>query len=245
MLIKRIKTYINGNELVFNVPNKKSIVLRGSNGLQVIYVLESLLSGDTGHYNFDLDKQYGFNYQQLGVMHEVQFNDGIITGMDRVVHTSGRIPRVHVIRYLSGVVFRSFLMADGSDAVSISQDMMHYSKAVPEALWQRIFIVTNRLLGFQYVARGNEGLEFRVSDDCGWSQEAQCLAYILIAECCLTPEGYHRVLLLPDIKCMTGKQQASLIETLDNIQGHSLCLSCGTITYDDLASDSCLSFVSV
>ncbi len=245
MLIKRVRTYVNNKELVFNIPDKKSIILRGSNGLQVIFVLESLLSGDTGFYRFDLDKSYGFNYSPVTGLSEVLFNSGVITGMDRIVHKDGVIPRLHVIRYLNGSIIRSFLMSGKADTSCVSTDMCVYTKAVAEDIWQRVFLITNDILGFPYVTVVNGVLQFNSQEGTYWGIDSQMLVYLLVAECCLTPEGYHRVLLLPDISFLDGRHQALLIEHLDNIRGHSLCLSCGSISYDDISSDSVLSFINV
>ena len=71
------------------------------------------------------------------------------------------------------------------------------------------------------------------------------MIYLLICECFQTPEGYSRVILLPNIESMSSKQQVNLIETLDNFSGHELVLSSGNIEKSDLSSNSCVEFLTI
>ena len=84
MLIKGVKTEVNGNLLSIAFPDKKSIILRGTNGLQVLHIVESLLSNDFTGYYFEADKQYGFYYKPVTGMSQLAFNDGSIYGKDKL-----------------------------------------------------------------------------------------------------------------------------------------------------------------
>ena len=100
MLFKCLKTHIGSRQVVANFPNKKSIVLKGNNGNQILYTLESLLAQEYTNYYLDLDAQnYGMNYTALEEPSQLEFNDGYILGKEHIVSLGGSVPAIHCIRW--------------------------------------------------------------------------------------------------------------------------------------------------
>lgn len=58
-LLKKVSTVISGQTVEVNLPDKKTILLRGRNSLQVMFIIESLLRQDFTDYFRTLDKQFG------------------------------------------------------------------------------------------------------------------------------------------------------------------------------------------
>ena len=71
------------------------------------------------------------------------------------------------------------------------------------------------------------------------------IIYMLIAECFLTPKGYHRVLLLPNISYLSKEVQLNLLEVLDNIKGHSLTLSTAGVDVLDISGRRAITVLNI
>ena len=246
MLIKGVKTEVNGNLLSVPFPDKKTIILRGSNGLQILHIVESLLSNDFTGYYFEADKQYGFYYKPVTGMSQLAFNDGSIYGKDKAIHTQGVIPKIHCIRYLGkSNKIRSFVISNDLQYSELYVDTTKYSTALTVAQWMRLISLINKVVGFEMVTLEDEQLSIQFREDYEIPVEGQQIIYMLIAECFVTPQGYSRVLLLPDIPYLSGKVQAELLETIDNINGHTLTLSSGSVQLSDFSPNSIVSYLIV
>ena len=246
MLLKSLKTEINGNLVSINFPDKKSIILRGENGIQLLHVLESLLSNDFTGYMSDKDKQYGFHYKPISGMSQLSFNTGDIYGKDKSIHIQGSIPKIHCIRYLGACnKIRSFLISDQLEYSELYIDTTKYSQSLEVSQWVRLSSLVNDVVGFNMVTFENSKLKIKFLEDYTISIEGQQIIYLLIAECFVTPRGYSRIVLLPDIPYLTGELQVKLIETIDNINGHTLALSTGDIKPSDLSHTSVVSFINI
>lgn len=235
MDIVGVKTTIGGRDLSVNLPDKKSIIIRGRNSEYFITIFESLLAND---YTNNVYKR------EEGVS-KVIFREGALVGKDKSVFMEGKIPKIHCIRYLDSGRFRSFLISDEVSYSELYSDMKKYSGIIPEAKWIRLCEIVNSIVGFNLVYVVDKKIKFCFSDVSEFSIEAQKLVYLLVAECFITPKGYRRILILPDIDLLNGRQQALLIEHLDNIIGHDLCISSGNISVNDLSRDSVLSFLNI
>lgn len=247
-LIKGITTEIQGRTIQVALPDKKTLVLRGSSSLplHLLHIVECLLGQDFTGYYWKLDKSYGFNYLTVEGESSVSFNTGVIFGKDKVTQAVGSVPNIHVIRYLSGYTFRSFYLTTtvGSYA-PIYSNLTQYSGILQDTQWVRLISLVNNVLGFEFVELDGEHLEFNVLDASYVSVEGQKLVYSLMAECFLTPEGYSRVLLLPNIEVLPIDVQVRFIEVLDNIKGHTLTLSTAKIGVENLRESSVISFLNV
>lgn len=239
MKIKGIQTVIDSEFISIKFPNKQSIILRGRERKleQILYLLECSLMNDFTNYYGDLDCKKGYNYYELNGQTIVTFTNGAIRGKDKCIEKSGDIPKFHVIRYVSGSEIRSFYISK-----SMNNSMYSFSKRLTSDELIRLVANVNKVCGCDFCSI--EGSKITFNKD--YTNDDNCkLIYLLIAECFQTPEGYMRVILLPNIKGMTSKQQALLIETLDNFNGHELLLSSGSISEDDLSPNSCVSFLNV
>lgn len=245
-LIKSINTEISGRGVQVYLPEKKTIILKGINALHVIHILECLLGQDFTGYYWELDKQYGFRYSEVSGVSSVVFNAGAILGKDKVIQLQGVVPNIHVIRYLNGYTFRSFYLSTtvGADATLYS-DMTKYSHVLQENQWIRLLALVNNLVGFELVRLDGESLKFAFRNDVDISVDGQKLIYSLLAECFLTPEGYSRVLLLPDMSVLPSDKQVRFLEVLDDIKGHTLTLSTAKISASDIKENSIISFLNV
>lgn len=245
MQLKSIKTEVNGHPIVVNFPDKKSIILRGQNNLHLLYVIEMLLSSDYTEYYKDLDKNYGFYYKNVSGLSQLMFTNGSIVGKDKKIYINGQVPKLHCIRYLKDGEFRSFLFSDEIGYSEIYNDMTEYSTIIPDTAWIRLCTLVNNLIGSEVVVLNNRHLEFNWDNNSEFSIQAQKFIYMIFSECFLTPKGYLRILLFPDIDILSPKQQVNLIESLDNIIGHEMCISTGDIAFSDVAENSVVTFVNV
>lgn len=246
-LLKKVSTGINGQTIDVNLPDKKTIILRGRNALQVLFITESLLRQDFTDYFSSLDKQFGFDYAEPTGTSYVMFNNGAIMGKDKAIKLQGIIPNIHVVRYLGACnKIRSSYMAQTMNVRANTEvDMTKYSHIIYDAQWIRLIASVNNILGFEFVRLEDEQLQFNFDNTKEIGVEGQEIIYLLIAECTLTPEGYSRVLLLPDIPYLSAKAQVKLLETLDNFRGHTLTLSLANIQPSDLGASSIISFLNV
>lgn len=239
MKIKSIQTTIDSEFISVKFPNKQSIILRGRECKleQILYLLECSFMNDFTDYYGEIDRKKGYNYYPLDGQTLVTFTDGAIRGKDKRVEKSGIIPQFHVIRYVSGSEIRSFYISK-----SMSNFVDSFSKQLTSDDLIRLVANVNKVCGCEFCKVEDSKITF---NDAYTSDENCKLIYLLIAECFQTPEGYMRVILLPNIKTMSGKQQARLIETLDNFNGHELLLSSGNIDESDLSPNSCVVFLTI
>ena len=244
MQIQGLKTEINGKLLSLKFPDKKSIILRGTNNVQIIYIMECLLSNDfTGYYK-DLDRKYGYDYKDIGTS-DLIFDEGRLQGKDKVISTWGKTPNIHCIRYLRNGNFRSFLCSGDIAFSELYTNMTEYSNVIPYTSWLRLCSMVNSFIESNIVDIVNNKLIFNWDENCEYSIEAQKFIYCIIAECFLTPKGYYRVLLLPDIELLNKSSQIKLIEYLDNIVGHKMTLSTVDVQFNDLSESSTVSLLNV
>lgn len=246
-LIKSISMEIKNKPIQIGLPDKKTIILKGQNATQLLYVVESLLSQDVTGYYKDLDKIYGFDYSDLDGQSMITFNNGAIIGKNKISQVKGVVPDIHVVRYLGASnKLRSFYLSNTiTKQQPIYNNMTHYSHIIEDSSWIRLIAIANSIVGFDMVQLKNNDLHFSFQETYPISVEGQKIVYLLLAECMLTPEGYSRVLLLPDINYLDVNVQIKLLEYLDNIKGHTLTLSLANISNDDLSVNSAITFVTV
>ena len=246
MLFKCLKTDMGSRQVVANFPNKKSIVLKGNNGNQILYTLESLLAQEYTNYYLDLDAQnYGMNYTALEEPSQLEFNDGYILGKEHIVSLGGSVPAIHCIRYIKNGTIRSFLCSKEKLFSTLDIDTKHYNSIIPIAIWIRMLMTVNDILGAEIVSFKDNDIVFDFKENFEYSIEAQKLVYTLVSECFLTPEGYARVLLLSDLDYLTTKQKVHLIEKLDNLPNHSSLITTCDIGFDDVSDDSAITFLNI
>lgn len=237
MQIKSIQTSFDSEFASIVFPNKKSIILCGNKrkAEHLIYLLECTLMNDfTGYYG-ELDVKRGYNYYDLTGQTTVVFSNGAIRGKDKRVDKSGEIPKFHVVRYVDGSEIRSFY-------ISKNMNESVFNKTLSKEDMVRLVINVNKVCGCDFCKLENDKIVF---DERYLDNKNYKLIYLLICECFQTPEGYSRVILLPNIESMSSKQQVNLIETLDNFSGHELVLSSGNIEKSDLSSNSCVEFLTI
>lgn len=250
MQIKGIEFSVNNRKQSIVFPNKKSIILKGNNTNELFSVMERLLGQDMTDYYPTIDEvEYNILYQKIGMQSQLHFTDGVLIGKDLTVKKSGSIPTVHCIRYLKNNKFRSFITEDKNKHNNqiLFTNTTKYSDSIPMTTWQRIITTVNSFIGAEFVSydMNTRQLVFATENAEGWTYKAEKIIYMLISECYLTPEGISRVLLLPQIECMTAKQEMELIEVLDNIKGHCLLLSDINVSFNDIPKNSALTVISI
>ena len=246
-LIKFVSMTIDGGKKGVELPDVKTVIVKGKLKEHFLYVVESLLAMDTSGYYGQVDKQTGSNYKELDEEVYMLFQDGGIRSENQLVQVTGVVPNTHVIRYTgAGETFRSFYMEPGlSTYSSVYTDMRKYSHVIPDAKWFRLIAMVNDLLGFEFVSLDTEGLHFAPRADCWISVEGQKFVYLLMAESYLTPDGYKRVLLLSDIPYLEKEAQIKLLRRLSDIPGFGVTLSTAVVEFTDITAGSSISFLSV
>lgn len=239
MRIKSIQTTIDSEFVSVKFPDKKSIIICGRERKleQILYLIECSLMNDFTDYYGRLDNSKGYNYYPLGEQTILVFDNGAVRGKDKCVEKSGVVPKFHVVRYVSGSEIRSFYISN-----HMSNSCSTFSKKLTSDDLVRLVLNVNRVCDCEFCKLEESRIVFNEQ----YTNNLNCkLIYLLISECFQTPEGYTRVILLPNIRTMSGKQQAKLIETLDNFSGHEVIISSGNISEVDLQPNSCVSFLSI
>jgi hypothetical protein len=245
-LLKSVSTEISGKTVQLVFPDKKTLIMRGANSLQMMHILECLLGQDFTGYYWSKDKEYGFSYKPVSGVSRLVFNNGAILGKDKEIQVQGEIPNIHVIRYLQWYTIRSFYLSNNLNNYSpLYTNLTQYSNILQDTQWYRIITMVNKLAGFEFVRLEDETLKFNFDETYGVTSNGLKLIYTLISECFVTPDNYSRVLLLPNINVLTQQKQIELLESLDNIKGHTLTLSSASISPDSLSEDSIISFINV
>ena len=247
-ILKMVSMTVDGHVVSHEIPGKKTVFVRGRLAEHFLYVIESLLAMDVSGYYGELDKQAGVGYKELEGENFVLFNDGCIKSVDKVVQTTGIVPKTHVIRYNGvGSDFRSFYLEPGLSTYStVYTDMRDYSHVIDDAKWVRLIATVNDLLGFEFVRLDNEKLLFNPVDGHKISVDGQKFAYMLMAESYLTPsDTYRRILLLSDIPYFDKETQLKLLHRLGTIPGLSLILSTAKVDFADIKEGSSITFLSV
>lgn len=239
MNLKGFKTQVNGKLMSVAIPDKKTILLRGTNSLQAIHTLECLLARDFTENYSSMDGQYGYHYEEKKGTSQLLFDTGSIYGKDLATRVDGKIPNIHCIRYLKNGFFRSFYVTNETVNADIDICTTEYNPNILSVSeWFRLIASVNNLIGAEVVKLEGTNIRFNFKEDLEWSIDAQKFVYLIIAECFITSDNYKRVLLLPDIEILTSKQQIQLLELLDNIKGHWVTFSSGNIDFKDVTSEA-------
>lgn len=230
-----------------NVPDRRTVILRGRLNLQVMFVVESLLSNDLTGYYVDKDKEYGYRYEDIKGVSRLIFQDGTISGINSSVSSEGLIPKIHCIRYLGNGhnKLRSFLLSDDASFSPVYTNLIKYSNKLSDKQWFRLFGMANSVVDYEMCKLEQGELQFDFDYDCDIDVDGRKIIYMLLSECFLTPKGYKRVLILPDISCLYPDVQLKLLSVLDNIGGHMITLSSARLQPADLIDDKDMILINV
>ena len=192
----------NGVSIDVAFPDKSLLLVKGNSNI-FLHLVESLLAYDfTGNLVNDT-KQY--NYEGVS---SLVFDSGVLTGQEKRVFDEGVIPKIHSIRYLEDSDnIRSFLIGGDSEGDMISNSTLKKTGAISDESWVRITQVLNNLFGYTAVSIENSNLIFSFEERPELSEKVQKIMFLLLAECYLTPSGYERLVILPN---MTGVNKSVL-----------------------------------
>lgn len=253
-LVSVIHTKINGKESSVKIPDKKTVILRGTHNVSVLFAVESLLNFDMTNYYLERDKSKGYHYAVPDGECYISFGDtGRLVGLGGKVTSQGNVPKIHCVRYLrdeAGGSIRSFIISEEGDTpYQLSTNLTKYSVKLPDSSWFRLTSMVNKVIGFDFCelrARGgNKEVYFKYDDAKTISVDGCKAVFMLLAECFLTPEGYHRIMLVPEIECLEAKKQLALLDALSNVKGHALTLSTVGVSMMDVADYENMSYLSV
>lgn len=246
-LIKSVSMTVDGSKVAKELPDVRTVVVKGKLKEHFLYTIESLLAMDTSGYYGAIDGKA--SYRDLDGEHYLLFRDGSsgIRSMDKVCQTTGVVPSTHVIRYTGDdIKFRSFYMEQGlSSYSSVYTDMRKYSHAITDAQWCRLIMLVDNLLGFEFVVFEDGALRFNPQDGMPLSAEAQKFIYMIMAECYLTPPNYKRVLLLSDIPYLDNQMQIKLFKRLGELPGFGITLTTADIGFTDIQERDSISFLNL
>lgn len=241
-LIKFVSMSVDGGKKGVEVPDVKTVIIRGRLKNRFLNVVESLLAMDVSGYNAQLDGQESIDDEAY-----ILFKDGGIRAKDGVAELQGVVPPTHVIRYAgSGDKFRSFYLSPTLSTYSpVYTDMRKYSHVIVDSRWYRLISIVNDLLNFEFVRLEDGNLSFSPRSDMPVSVEGQKFVYMLMAECYLTPENFKRVLLLSDIPSLDTATQLKLFQRLGVIPGFGVIFSAAGVEFTDVKEGTSISFLSV
>ena len=245
--VKSLTTQIKGRDRVIPFPAKKTIILRGMLGMDILHIVESLVTCDmTGYYSAQ-DVKYGFHYNEPTAETLLSFEGGNLRGLNKVVTCCGSIPNIHCIRSIGNSFpnLRSTLLSQSGDLNQVSTVLTHYSSVLSDKQWLRLVTMVNSIVGYDMCRLNGHELLLDLEYDCDISEDGRKIIYLLVAECFLTPEGYSRLLLVPDIGSLYPDVQIKLLGMLDNISGHMLTLSTARVQTSDLVSSESIVLINV
>lgn len=249
-IMKGISTYIGDVKAVnLRFPDKKTIIFRGDNGIQLLYIIESLLSTDMSSWYLESDKKFDYHYAKLPTKESrLTFTDGQFVASKEVVTKLGVVPNIHCIRGLCNGYneLRSFFLSqDGTVYSDIYTDLTEYSAKLLPPQWFRLVTLTNQVLGCDFVTLSGTSLSFDESDTGGIALEDKKFVYLLLGECFLTYKDCQRVILLPDISGLSSVIKVKLLAALDDITGHLITLSTMEVSESDISSEPALVILPV
>lgn len=90
-IMKGISTYIGDVKAVnLRFPDKKTIIFKGDDGIQLLYIIESLLSTDMSPWYLESDKKFDYHYKKLPTKESrLIFTDGQLVASKEVVTKVG------------------------------------------------------------------------------------------------------------------------------------------------------------
>lgn len=249
-IMKGISTYIGDVKAVnLRFPDKKTIIFKGDDGIQLLYIIESLLSTDMSPWYLESDKKFDYHYKKLPTKESrLIFTDGQLVASKEVVTKVGVVPNIHCIRGLCNNYneLRSFFLSkDGTIYSDIYTDLTQYSAKLLQPQWVRLVALTNQVLGCDFVTLSGTSLSFDMSATGGISPEDKKFVYLLLGECFLTSKDCQRVILLPDIVDLSSSIKVRLLAALDDISGHLVTLSTMKVSEEDISSEPALVLVTV
>lgn len=221
-----IKTQIDGVDLNFSMSdNKKAILLTGTYAFDILHLFEHIYGMDIPDNFAEIDAGYGITYKPFTSASYIDWQGlKAYTDKDVVKHEKG-VPKLHIIRWLYGNTIRSYCMSDTAHTLSLYANLSTSNVALPPKTYYRIVKVVNNLLGSEAVTYNSGELHFNWEANTDIAIEAQKLVYQLVSECFLTPAGYQRLILLPEVPIMEKTLMLKLITALTSISGHKLLLS--------------------
>lgn len=172
----------------------------------------------SGHYN-SVDKTRGFDCEPFAGSPVMTFTDGSLQGytIGNNVTEKGDL-KYHIVRLLPDGTVRSLITQ--SDDEHIGVNMLQYNTSVSSADWQRLALNMYHIFDERIIDISDNQLRFLRMDI------KIKVAYMLLAECYLTPSWAERIVLLPDINAMFGNDlilvhsilaELSAIRNLDTI----------------------------
>ena len=215
MQLKSIQAIHNGRVINIELPDKKSIVLNGSEKdcNYIIDLVRLLLGVD---YNDNLSYIENKSMDLLKDNASMRFTTGSILLKDGSVSISGKVPYIHCVM-LNKTGVSSFLLSQSLTPTSINHDMTKFSSIIPVGDWIRLTELFNRFAGFECAILKNNGDNNFSLDFSGEITEELRLAYLLMSESFLTPKDYLRIVLIPKLEVFTERRLFELIELADNI----------------------------
>lgn len=246
-VIKRVSTQVKGKTCSVSIPDSKTVILRGRLNLQILFTVESLLARDFTGNLAKIDSQYRYHYEPFEGESRLEFLNGVIIGANQTVKVEGEIPKIHCIRYLGNGFeeIRSFLLSETAVVNRLYTNTVKYTSALSPKSWVRMIAMVNSVVGYQMVTLTGTDLKFNFESDDEIDEEGKKLIYLLISECFLTPDDYTRVVILPDISCLYPEVQVKLLDTLDNIAGHSLTLSAARLQPSDILNSQSIKMINI
>lgn len=242
---------ISGRSVTAFIPECKTVVFSGNKADDILFDIECLLARDVTKEFINIDDQYGITHEPLDKSLKLTFTSGALYVEDGIVKTTGTVPNVHYVRLIGNGVntVRSCLVSESTKRTSIFSNLFTYTSALPDSKWIRLCETVNSIVGYEMCnlvsSGGSKELKFDLDKECEISAELRDLVYLLVSECYLTPDGYIRVLLLPNIEGMSSSFQLKLLDTLDNIKGHSLTLSTAKISSAEAKKAASVVVISV
>lgn len=236
-MFKNIQFTVPQGKVSFDFRGKHNIAVVGTTSLNLIHVMELLLSRDFTSNLKTKDTVYNFEYSDIKDA-VLTLDSGIIAGQGGRVVTQGNIPAIHCIRYTKRGNIRSYLFTDKVCNASVCTDLTSYTSVISDINWYRLITLVNKFIGVEVVSLHDNNLVFDFVSDYKYTIETQKFIYLLLAECFLTPALAKRVLLLGDIDLLDINSQIKLIKYINRINGDSYCISTANISLDDACNNN-------
>ena len=230
-MFKSFSTSNDNLSLSIQFPEKGVLLVKGKNTNTVLHLIESLLAYDfTGNL---VNDSVPFKYEGVS---SLVFDTGVLTGQDKMVFAEGEVPKIHSIRYLElSNSIRSFLLGNDEAGSLISNQTIKKTSAISDEIWVRIVQTLNKIFRYTALSIQNSELIFSFKEQYELSEDIQKIMFLMLSECYLTPEGYNRLIILPNMDGVNKSVLSKFIYQLLLTSGKTTIMTSADLQLSDFS----------
>ena len=144
MIIKGLEANINGIDIKTQFPDSSIIIVKSAFALDVIHIIECMLTYDfVSVYDLSDKQAYNIEYKKITDTAKLFLKDTDLYVRNSSVIATDKNPLIHTIRYLKKGIYRSTYTSDDKKTPKIVNDFTVYSDIFDYKTWCRIIETVN------------------------------------------------------------------------------------------------------